>query len=153
MTKILKLSVLTYSSSLFCYRPYALTSIKGSHLHNNDASLVSRSAHVLCWQCALKHSENHCAGPGGVACRVCPPGYMFGDDARGSVSFDPQRSWAPFCDVICIWSIVNVLSMTFDTWKKVLPSTRIPTNLLGVNIDTLLYSNQLNIAFIICFSR
>ena len=26
---------------------------KGSHLHNNDASLVSRSAHVLCWQCAL----------------------------------------------------------------------------------------------------
>ena len=26
---------------------------KGSHLHNNDASLASRSAHVLCWQCAL----------------------------------------------------------------------------------------------------
>ena len=43
--------------------------------------------------------------PAGVACRVCPPGCMLGDDARGSVSFDPQRSWAPFSDVICIWSI------------------------------------------------
>ena len=74
---------------------------KGSHLHNNDASLVSRSAHVLCWQCARARAGQ----PGGVACRVCPPGCMLGDDARGSVSFDPQRSWAPFCDVICIWSI------------------------------------------------
>ena len=82
---------------------------KGSHLHNNDASLVSRSAHVLCWQCALALSLSvrgpRAGQPGGVACRVCPPGCMLGDDARGSVSFDPQRSWAPFCDVICIWSI------------------------------------------------
>ena len=82
---------------------------KGSHLHNNDASLVSRSAHVLCWQCALALSLSvrgaRAGQPGGVACRVCPPGCMLGDGASGSVSIEPQRSWAPFCDVICIWSI------------------------------------------------
>ena len=82
---------------------------KGSHLHNNDASLVSRSAHVLCWQCALALSLS-VRGPGRASPAVwlagfAPPGCMLGDDARGSVSFDPQRSWAPFCDVICIWSI------------------------------------------------
>ena len=43
---------------------------KGSHLHNNDASLVSRSVHVLCWQCALALSLSvQCAGPGGPARR------------------------------------------------------------------------------------
>ena len=36
---------------------------KGSHLHNNDASLVSRSAHLLCWQCALALSLS-VRGPG-----------------------------------------------------------------------------------------
>ena len=77
---------------------------KGSHLHNNDARLVSRSAHVLCWQCALALSLS-VREPGGVACRGFPPGCMLGNDARGSASFDPQRTWAPFCDVICIWSI------------------------------------------------
>ena len=41
---------------------------KGSHLHNNDASLVSRSAHVLCWQCALALSLS-VRGPGGPARR------------------------------------------------------------------------------------
>ena len=84
---------------------------KGSHLHNNDASLVSRSAHVLCWQCALALSLSmrgpRRASPAVWQCRGCPPGCMLGDDARGSVSFDPQRSWAPFCDVICIWSITK----------------------------------------------
>ena len=50
-----------------------------------------------------------CAGPGqpgGKACRVCPSGCMLGDGARGSATFDPQRRWAPFCDVICIRSLV-----------------------------------------------
>ena len=84
---------------------------KGSRLHNNGARLVSRSAHVLCWQCALALSLS-VRGPGRASpavwqCRGCPPGCMLGDDARGSASFDPQRSWAPFCDVICIWSIVK----------------------------------------------
>ena len=86
---------------------------KGSRLHNNGARLVSRSAHVLCWQCALALSLS-VRGPGRASpavwqCRGCPPGCMLGDDARGSASFDPQRSWAPFCDVICIWSIELVL--------------------------------------------
>ena len=42
---------------------------KGSHLHNNDASLVSRSAHVLCAGSAHWHSASQCAGPGGPARR------------------------------------------------------------------------------------
>ena len=45
--------------------------------------------------------------PGGVAVQWLPPLVAcLGDEARGSASFDPQRSWAPFCDVICIWSII-----------------------------------------------
>ena len=80
---------------------------KGSRLHNNDARLVSRSAHVLCWQCALALSLSvGRASPAAWQCRGCPPGCMLGDDARGSASFDPQCRWAPFCDVICIWSII-----------------------------------------------
>ena len=39
---------------------------------------------------------------------------MLGDDARGRVSFDPQRSWAPFCDVICIWSISTNLMLSMS---------------------------------------
>ena len=94
---------------------------KGSRLHNSGARLVSRSAHVLCWQCALALSLS-VRGPGRASpavwqCRGCPPGCMLGDDARGSASFDPQRSWAPFCDVICIWSIAeNYSLMSFLLW-------------------------------------
>ena len=50
---------------------------------------------------------SQCAGPGqpgGMACRGWPSGCMLGDGARGSATFDPQRGWAPFCDVICIRS-------------------------------------------------
>ena len=50
---------------------------KGSRLHNNGARLVSRSAHVLCWQCALALSLS-VRGPGRASpavwqCRGCPP--------------------------------------------------------------------------------
>ena len=48
--------------------------------------------------------------PGGMACRGWPAGRMFGDGARGSASFDPQRAGAPFCDVICIWSMAGPLN-------------------------------------------
>ena len=82
---------------------------KGSHLHNNDArsSVAQRARVVLAVRIGTQplSARARAGQPGGVACRVCPPGCMLGDDARGSVSFDPQRSWAPFCDVICIWSI------------------------------------------------
>ena len=51
---------------------------------------------------------SQCAGlgqPGSMACRGWPSGCMLGDGARGNASFDPQQAGAPFCDVICIWSI------------------------------------------------
>ena len=79
------------------YRPYALT----SRLHNNDAVLAERiGAQPL----------SQCAGPGPrrlryMACWGWPSGCMLGDGARGSATFDPQRGWAPFCDVIYIRSI------------------------------------------------
>ena len=47
---------------------------KGSHLHNNDASLVSRSAHVLCWQCALALSLS-LRGPGRASPAVWLAGF------------------------------------------------------------------------------
>ena len=47
---------------------------KGSHLHNNDASLVSRSAHVLCWQCALALSLS-VRGPGRASPTVWLAGF------------------------------------------------------------------------------
>ena len=47
---------------------------KGSHLHNNDASLVSRSAHVLCWQCALALSLS-VRGPGRASPAVWLTGF------------------------------------------------------------------------------
>ena len=47
---------------------------KGSHLHNNDASLVSRSAHVLCWQCALALSLS-VRGPGRASPAVWLAGF------------------------------------------------------------------------------
>ena len=62
---------------------------KGSHLHNNDASLViaQRARVVLAVRIGTPSSARARAGqPGGVACN--------GDDARGSVSFDPQRMGA-----------------------------------------------------------
>ena len=55
---------------------------------------------------------SQCAGlgqPGGMACRGWASGCMLGDSARGSASFDPQHTGAPFCDVICIWSIKRML--------------------------------------------
>ena len=47
---------------------------KGSHLHNNDASLASRSAHVLCWQCALALSLS-VRGPGRASSAVWLAGF------------------------------------------------------------------------------
>ena len=62
---------------------------------------------------------SQCAGPGqpgGMACRGWPSGCMLGDGARGSATFDPQRAWAPFCDVICIRSI---LYYGFNDWFNI----------------------------------
>ena len=54
-------------------------------------------------------SLSRCAGPGrpgGMACRGWSAGCMLGDGARNNASFDPQHAGAPFCDVICIRSLV-----------------------------------------------
>ena len=61
---------------------------------------------------------SQCAGPGqpgGMACRGWPSGCMLGDGARGSTSFDPQHAGAPFCDVICIWSI-GIYMLSHSIW-------------------------------------
>ena len=70
---------------------------------------MSRSAHVLCWGSAHWHSASQCAGPGGPARRCglqgLPPWLHACRWRTWQCFVDPQRSWAPFCDVICIWSI------------------------------------------------
>ena len=92
-----------------CNRPYALT----SRLHNNDAMLgvkTCRAARTCCAgrahqpisQCAARASP---PSPAVWHAGVGPAGCMLGDVPRGSASFDPQHTWAPFCDVICIWSM------------------------------------------------
>ena len=69
---------------------------------------LSRCGHVLCWKSALALSGSQSVrGPGGMACRGWPAGCMLGDGARDSASFDPQHAGAPFCDVICIRSIIR----------------------------------------------
>ena len=72
--------------------------------------LVALRARVVLAERIGAQPLSQCAGPGqpgGMACRGWPSGCMLGDGARGSASFDPQHAGAPFCDVICIWSILN----------------------------------------------
>ena len=101
-------------------RPYALT----SRLHNNDAMLgvktcrAARTCTVVLAERIGAQPLSQCAGPGqpgGMACRGWRSGCMLGDGARGSASFAPQHAGAPFCDVICIWSI-QILSRQLDTF-------------------------------------
>ena len=99
---------LVYKRYQYVYRPYALTSQRvTSPQQRRQSSVAQRARVVLAVRIGTQplSARARAGQPGGMACRVCPPGCMLGDDARGSVSFDPQRSWAPFCDVICIWSI------------------------------------------------
>ena len=70
--------------------------------------LVALRARVVLAEHIGAQPLSQCAGPGqpgGMACRGWPAGCMLGDGTRGSASFDPQHAGAPFCDVICIWSI------------------------------------------------
>ena len=49
---------------------------------------------------------SQCTGPGqpgGMACQGWPSGCML-----GSASFDSRHAVVPFCDVICIWSIILI---------------------------------------------
>ena len=72
--------------------------------------LVALRARVVLAERIGAQPLSQCAGPGqpgGMACRGWSSGCMLGDGARGSATFDPQRAWAPFCDVMCIWSIDN----------------------------------------------
>ena len=73
--------------------------------------LVALRARVVLEERWRSQPLSQCTGPGqpgGMACRGWPAGCMLGDGARDSASFDPQHAGAPFCDVICIRSIVRV---------------------------------------------
>ena len=72
--------------------------------------LVSACAHVLCWQSALalslSVSARARASPAVWHAWVGPLAACLAiAHVAVSQKFDPQRAWAPFCDVICIWSI------------------------------------------------
>ena len=72
--------------------------------------LVALRAHVLLAERIGAHPLSQCAHPGqlgGEACRGLPSECMLGDGARGVPRLTPNTTGAPFCDVICIWSIVN----------------------------------------------
>ena len=103
-------TLITFVRILYLYRPYALT----SRLHNNDAMLgvkTCRAARTCFagrahWRSPLSVSVRTRAQLGGVACRGLPSDCMLGDGARGVPRLTPNTTGAPFCDVICIWSIV-----------------------------------------------
>ena len=70
--------------------------------------LVALRAHVLLAERIGAHPLSHCAHPGqlgGEACRGLPSECMLGDGARGVPRLTPNTTGAPFCDVICIWSM------------------------------------------------
>ena len=70
--------------------------------------LVALRAHVLLAERIGAHPLSQCAHPGqlgGEACRGLPSECMLGDGARGVPRLTPNTTGAPFCDVICIWSI------------------------------------------------
>ena len=72
--------------------------------------LVALRAHVLLAERIGAHPLSQCAHPGqlgGVACRGLPSDCMLGDGARGVPRLTPNTTGAPFCDVICIWSIAG----------------------------------------------
>ena len=52
-------------------------------------------------ECSCLHNNNAMLGGQDLQ----PAGYMLGDGASGSASFDPHHARAPFCDIICIRSI------------------------------------------------
>ena len=75
---------------------------KGSHLHNNDARLVSRSAHVLCWQCALALSLS-VRGPGRASpavwhAGVAPLAACLAMTHVAVLRLTPNARGRPFCD-------------------------------------------------------
>ena len=72
--------------------------------------LLALRAHVLLAERIGAHPLSQCAHPGqlgGEACRGLPSECMLGDGARGVPRLTPNTTGAPFCDVICIWSIQN----------------------------------------------
>ena len=97
-------------------RPYALT----SRLHNNDAMLgVKLRARVVLAERIGAQQLSQCAGPGqpgGVACMQGLVLWLQCLAMAHVATFDPQRGWAPFCDVICIRSIM-LKQINFSHWE------------------------------------
>ena len=78
--------------------------------------LVALRAHVLLAERIGAHPLSQCAHPGqlgGEACRGLPSDCMLGDGARGVPRLTPNTTGAPFCDVICIWSISWAILILF----------------------------------------
>ena len=91
---------------------------KGSHLHNNDARLVLRSAHVLCWQCALALSLSvrgpRRASPAVWHAGVAPLAACLAMTHVAVPRFDPQRRWgALLWRHMHIWSIKRKSGLHF----------------------------------------
>ena len=81
------------------------------------SKLVALRAHVLLAERIGAHPLSQCAHPGqlgGEACKGLPSECMLGDGARGVPRLTPNTTGAPFCDVICIWSIVLKIACKRD---------------------------------------
>ena len=96
--------------------------------------LVALCARVVLEERWRSQPLSQCAGPGrpgGMACRGWPAGFMLGNGTRDSASFDPQHAGAPFCDVICIRSIIIIKYITY-LWvhnqknKKIMGEGQLP---------------------------
>ena len=110
-------------------RPYALT----SRLHNNDAMLgvkTCRAARTCFAGRAHWRSPSQSVCAPGPARRWgmqgLPSECMLGDGARGVPRLTPNTTGAPFCDVICIWSIYStILILLFFILKNMVTFCRI----------------------------
>ena len=97
--------------------------------------LVALRARVVLGERCVVGALSQYAGPGrpgGMACRGWPASCMLGDGARDSASFDPQRAGAPFCDVICIRSIVHIHSRLVVGEKQQQPSFKFQVSRAGL---------------------
>ena len=116
--------------------------------------LVALRAHVLLAERIGAHPLSQCAHPGqlgGEACRGLPSECMLGDGARGVPRLTPNTTGAPFCDVICIWSI----AIFFMRLKVLMLTTFLPPIFVGrrvffPNSTEQIDKDQQNTRFICC---
>ena len=116
--------------TMLSYRPYAWRHVSITTTPCWGSRLVALRAHVVLAE-RISPSVSARPGPARPARRYgmqgWPAGCMLGDGPRGSASFDPQHTWAHFCDVICIWSIMQehifAVETTLNKLKSLLSDT------------------------------